>query len=31
MQTIHVRTVPEYDVTIGPGLLGSCGRRLREA
>ena len=30
MQTIHVRTVPEYDVTIGPGLLAECGRRLRE-
>ena len=21
IQTIHVRTNPEYDVTIGPGLL----------
>lgn len=31
MQTIHVRTVPEYDVTIGPGLLKECGRRLRKA
>lgn len=31
MQTIHVRTVPEYDVTIGPGLLKECGPRLREA
>lgn len=31
MQTIHVRTVPEYDVIIGPGLLTECGRRLREA
>lgn len=31
MQTIHVRTVPEYDVTIGPGLLKECDRRLREA
>ncbi len=30
MQTIHVRTVPKYDVTIGPGLLAECGRRLRE-
>ena len=31
MQIIHVRTVPEYDVIIGPGLLAECGRRLREA
>lgn len=31
IQTIHVRTDPEYDVTIGPGLLKECGRRLREA
>lgn len=31
MQTIHVRTVPEYDVTIGPGLLNECGSRLTEA
>ena len=30
IQTIHVRTVPEYDVTIGPGLLKECGPRLRE-
>ena len=30
IQTIHVRTVPEYDVTIGPGLLAECGRRLKE-
>lgn len=31
MQTIHVHTIPEYDVTIGPGLLAECGQRLREA
>ena len=31
IQTIHVRTDPAYDVTIGPGLLAECGRRLREA
>ena len=31
MQTIHVHTVPEYDVVIGPGLLKECGRRLRGA
>lgn len=30
IQTIHVRTDPEYDVTIGPGLLAECGRRLKE-
>lgn len=30
IQTIHVRTVPEYDVTIGPGLLKECGQRLKE-
>ena len=30
MQTIHVRTVPEYSVTIAPGLLGCCGQALRE-
>lgn len=30
VQTIHVRTDPEYDVTIGPGLLKDCGRRLKE-
>ena len=30
IQTIHVRTDPEYDVTIGPGLLGECGARLKE-
>ena len=30
MQTIHVRTVPEYGVTIAPGLLGRCGQALRE-
>lgn len=30
IQTIHVRTDPEYDVTIGPGLLKECGPRLRE-
>ena len=31
IQTIQVRTVPEYAVTIGPGLLRECGSRLREA
>lgn len=31
IQTIHVRTDPAYDVTIGPGLLEECGPRLREA
>ena len=31
IQTIHVRTNPEYDVTIGPGLLAECGPRLKEA
>ena len=31
IQTIHVRTNPEYDVTIGPGLLRECGTRLRGA
>ena len=31
IQTIQVRTVPEYGVTIGPGLLRECGFRLREA
>ena len=30
IQTIHVRTDPAYDVTIGPGLLAECGRRLKE-
>lgn len=30
IQTIHVRTNSEYDVTIGPGLLGECGPRLKE-
>ena len=30
IQTIHVRTNPEYDVVIGPGLLEECGPRLRE-
>ena len=30
IQTIHVHTAPEYDVTIGPGLLKECGPRLRE-
>lgn len=30
-QAIHVRTDPAYHVTIGPGLLAECGRRLREA
>lgn len=30
-QAIHIRTDPAYDVTIGPGLLAECGRRLREA
>lgn len=27
---IQVNTNPAYTVTIGPGLLGDCGRRLRE-
>ena len=31
IQTIHVRTDPEYDVVIGPGLLQECGSRLRGA
>lgn len=31
IQTIRVRTAPAYDVTIGPGLLGECGRLLNEA
>ena len=31
IQTIHVHTQPEYDVTIGPGLLKECGPRLKEA
>jgi len=31
VQTIRVHTAPEYTVTIGPGLLGECGPRLREA
>ena len=31
IQTIHVHTQPEYDVTIGPGLLKKCGPRLKEA
>ena len=30
IQTIHVHTQPEYDVTIGPGLLKECGSRLKE-
>ena len=30
IRTIHVRTAPAYDVTIGPGLLGECGPRLKE-
>ena len=30
IQTIRVRTNPEYDVTIGPGLLRECGPRLKE-
>ena len=30
IQTIHVRTDPEYDVVIGPGLLKECGSRLKE-
>ncbi len=30
IQTIHVRTDPEYDVVIGPGLLQECGARLKE-
>ncbi len=30
MRTIPVNTNPPYAVTIGPGLLKDCGRRLRE-
>ncbi len=30
IQTIPVRTAPDYAVSIGPGLLTSCGQRLRE-
>nr|WP_325200423.1 3-dehydroquinate synthase [uncultured Oscillibacter sp.] len=30
MRTIPVKTNPPYAVTIGPGLLGNCGVRLRE-
>ena len=30
IQTISVRTAPDYTVSIGPGLLTSCGQRLRE-
>lgn len=30
IQTIRVHTNPEYDVTIGPGLLKECGARLKE-
>ena len=30
IQIIHVRTNPEYDVVIGPGLLKECGSRLKE-
>ena len=30
IQTIPVRTAPGYTVSIGPGLLTSCGQRLRE-
>ena len=30
IQTIPVRTAPDYTVSIGPGLLTSCGQRLRE-
>ena len=30
IQTILVRTAPGYTVSIGPGLLTSCGQRLRE-
>lgn len=30
IQTIQVRTAPAYDVTIGSGLLGTCGARLKE-
>lgn len=30
IQTISVNTAPAYGVTIGPGLLADCGRRLRE-
>ena len=28
IQTIQVHTSPAYEVTIGPGLLADCGRRL---
>jgi 3-dehydroquinate synthase len=31
VQIIPVRTRPAYKVSIGPGLLGQCGPRLREA
>lgn len=31
MRTISVNTNPPYAVAIGPGLLKSCGERLREA
>ena len=30
IQTIPVRTAPGYTVSIGPGLLESCGEQLRE-
>lgn len=30
IQTIPVRTAPDYTVSHGPGLLTSCGQRLRE-
>ena len=29
-RSIPVNTSPAYTVTIGPGLLAQCGRRLRE-
>lgn len=30
MQTIPVQTAPPYEVTVGPGLLAQCGRRLAQ-
>ena len=30
IQTIQVRTSPAYAVSIGPGLLRTCGQRLRD-
>lgn len=31
MQTIHINTRPEYDVSIGPGLLNRCGELVLSA